>query len=260
MRIVLVALLICLVAGSAYAYEPWSRESLSPSDSAAVAWLEDDVLFVAITNDSGSRLRYTIEPEVPGRTAVRGFPSFTTIVPGSTVLLESARLDSESRTPRGAVELEFIRITPDRQRSYTIPVKKLDSAINFDRYVLQTRERLTASLDLGLLVAERELDRIVVDDHYQILGSRDSGRIDITHLTSGLEHDRRTNTITLSKPQMTLEMSTPSMRGTGLLVFDIEWYDYRNRRYVIESPMALVVGTDYRFINNSQHSSSRFSN
>lgn len=255
MRTVLVALLILLVAGSAYAYEPWSRESLSPSDSAAVAWLEDDILFVAITNDSGSRIRYTIEPEAPRRGDVRGFPSFTTIVPGSTVMLESTRLDSEGRTPRGAADLEAIRITPDRQRSYTIPVERVDSPIAFDRYVLQTRERLTATLDLGMLAAERDLSRIVIDDYYQILNQRDTGRIDIKHFSSGFDHDRRSNTISFSQPRMTLEMVTPSMRDSGLLVFDITWYDSRNRRHIIESPMALVVGSNYRFIDNAERSS-----
>jgi len=254
MKILLVALLIVsFVSTGTDAFTP--RDAVETVDGPSVAWLEDDILFVAVVNTARARERFTIEPP-DRRWRSRPFEDLRVIVPGQTVMLESLRLDSEwLRAHEG--ELEEVIIDGGRAGRYEIPVQESISAMGVQYFVVQSDTRFEIDIDLQSLTDDARFSRLVIDEDYRMLGSRERGSIRIGDFSGGFVYDSRRNEVRYEAPHMSLEMRAPRIRETDLLTFDVTYYDHRDRSTVVKGPQILVYGTDYRFVDNAPHSPSR---
>ncbi len=272
-RIAILVLLLLTVGSQGAAYEPFSRDALGRTGGAAVAWLEDDTLFVAVANPSSSRQRFIIEPISRDRSGSDAFQSFSVTIPGRTVVLESVRLGSAGRTwrsdhpvhdshPRwgtssGEVsELNYIGIDGGRGARYSIPVQITDAALPVQRYVVYDEDVLEFDLDLDLLLEGRHLNRLVVGD-YEVLGTRQTGVVSVVSVEGGFRVDSSRLEVTYAKPSASLRFSAPPIRESGILSFHLEHVDEQNRRQVYDGPMILVIGSLHYFQDNTGRSSSR---
>jgi len=247
---VLAALLAISVLSPAAAFTP--REQVRDTELNAVAWLDDDVLYVAIANPSRRSERFFVDPPKDTRVRHDPFDWFSMTIPARGIMLKSTSL-SPRWDPRWDGELEKVLISGhDYPRETAVPVQKPVAGMKVDRYVAESRQTIEIDVDLNELMQDRTFHRLVVDREYTVIGSRERGRIDVTSFDGGFEHDRRRNEVVYRKPSMTLQMQAPRLWDVGLLTFDLTHYDERGRSEVYEGPMILVYGADYTFIDETR--------
>ncbi len=216
----------------------------------AVAWLEDDILFVAVANEGHGRERFHVEPVSANRTGQNPFERRTMIIGAMTVMLDSIPISDRWQTRWDGEITEIIVDGPTFGR-ITVPVQRSVASMDISNFIAPADTMIEVDIDLMSLLEGRDLYRLVVDSDYRIIGTSRVGRISVSSFSGGFQYSSTRNEITYRKPLMTLRMRTPMIRDIGLLTFDITHFDERSRREVMSGPIVLVYGTDYRFVDNT---------
>ncbi len=262
-----------LVSGHVAGYEAFSRDDFGRHDSAAVAWLEGDEIFIAVANPSSTRQRITIEPMRDSRRGSDAFSSFTINVPGRTVVLESVRVSTSGRSwrddhpvhdahprwgtqPGDVEEVTYVGIDGGRLGRYLVPVQIMDPALPVQRYVVFSDDLIEFELDLDGVMAGEPLHRLVVGD-YRVLGTRLTGAVRVVSVEGGFRLNESRLEVTLGKPLASLRFWAPEIRESRVLTFDLTHVDARDRRQTYAGPMILIVGSSHSFQDATRGGSSR---
>lgn len=247
-RIIMLTLLVCLILSmpvAALTNQDISDYNVTPM---AIAWRENNEIFVAIVNENTSRQGYTVEIYDTQRRASLFKEDF--IIPGRTILIEKIqpRTTGNARFPIEEVTI----FTGYRGRTIKIQDSPLFTVNN---YIVPANTFIEVDVDLLGIRANETYGRIEVDNNYEMYNGRGTGQISLTY-EPGYNYIYRT-TIEYSPPHLSLSMRTPNIRGVDILSFGLRhrpsgsWRDQS-----VLGPVYLVYGRDYSLADNSSGRSS----
>lgn len=209
----------------------------------AIAWRENNEIYVALVNDTSYREMYTLEVYDTQRRAnlVRAEIS----VPSKSVLIEKL---NPKETGKARFPIEEVTIYSG-YRSRTIKIQDHPYFKTGD-YIVPANTNIAVEVDFVGLQGNSRAGRLEVDSVYTLYSSNRTGAIDV-EFEGGYSFRWRT-IIDYRPPHMKLTMRTPFIYGVDLLTFGIThepegtWIS----NYVY-GPVLLVYGSDYRVIDNT---------
>lgn len=242
-RLGIIVLLLIVTAVPVMAFSP--RDAFV-DNVAAVAWLEGDVLNVAIGNPSNGRTTVTLSTATLD---TRGRPVFSTRrvnVPGRSIVLETLYPSTPGRNQQWNLRIS------EGYRSANIPVQTSD-VMKPESYIVQANTQWTVNVDLDFLMQDAGRTRIIVDDYYQTADGFNRDRIRIDSIGGGPSQVRGSNTIEYVKPYLVLKMKTPQNNNLTTMSFDIRKVDGASswRDEVISGPIVLVYGRNIRYVGSA---------
>ena len=243
-NVILALLLVVLITVPALAIEP---KVAYLSDITSIAWMDGEELNVALANTSGTRSVITISTDTWDSRWRPVFSDRTVTVPGRTIVIVSIK-PSEPR--RG--ESINVKISEYR-RSVEVPVQTA-SIFGTKQYVVPANSNISFTVDLGVMFTLPRPDRLTVDSHYEVLGSRGRGPIKVESFEGGLKYVPSRNSIEYTDPSMVLSMRTPQTNGLEVITFSIsKAFTSGFRRYEEEvpGPTLLVYGRNLRFTSTA---------
>ena len=218
-------------------------------DVAVVAWLEGDVVKVALANESISRKSVTIASEGWDQHWRPFFLDRTVVVPARTVLVEAFNLGSTWRGEPLAIQAS----TWDR--TATIEVQTQEIFVP-NSYVVRSQAEVIIRVDLGFFAEDSRNPYLMVDEYYRGIAPEDTGRIQVRTVEGGFRHVEEQRRIERIEPYMLLAMWAPQPR-VDATVFSFNLYKYSDDAYwnyyqnEVPGPTILVYGRNLTLQDNS---------
>ena len=218
-------------------------------DVAVVAWLEDDIVKVALANESTTRKSVTIASEGWDQRWRPFFLDRTVVVPARTVLVEAFNLSSTWRGEPLAVQAT----TWDRTATIEVQSQEIFEP---NAYVVRSQAEVGVRVDLGFFAADPHDSYLMVDEYYRGIAPDDTGQIQIRHVEGGFRYSPERRRVEKLEPYMMLSMWAPQPR-TDVTVFSFSIYKYSDDAYwnyyqdEIPGPTILVYGRNLVLQDNS---------
>lgn len=251
-KIAFVLLFLVLISVPTLAFSP--RDSYLDT-IVAIAWTEGGVLHVGLGNTSNSRTTVTISTTTVDSWGRPVFSNRQVNVPGRTIIQESIRPNIPGRNE----ELKSIRIA-EGYRTITIPVQNSE-LLKTRNFIIEANKDIEVTMDLGFLLQSTKNSRLIIDDFYQTAdGNR--GPVKVSTFEGGLRYVRSSNSIEFAQPYMVLTMKSPQTNNLTTMTFSLrkteDGYGWRDE--VIDGPIFLVYGRNFRFSGSSSSTNSGNSN
>jgi hypothetical protein len=244
MRKALIAvLLVVLFSVPVFAIQP---RVAYLGDITSIAWMDGGTLNVALANNSNTRSTITISTDTWDSRWRPVFSERTVTVPGRTIVAVSIKPSEPRRGESINVKISEFR------RSVEVPIQA-GSIFNAKSFVVPANTRLSFDIDLGFMLGEPRLDRLVVDKFYEGVGSRARGPIEVESVEGGLRYVPSRNSIEYTAPKMVLSMRTPQTNGLEVITFSLskEYSGYRGGAEEVPGPTILVYGRNFRFTSTA---------
>lgn len=218
-------------------------------DVLVVAWLDDQVMKVALANDSMSRKSITLASAGRDQRWQPYFYERTVVVPARTVVVEAFRLSSNWR----GEPLEIEATAWERRAVIEVQTSEIFKPKS---YVVRAQEEVEVEVDLGFILEGHGPLRLTVDEYYRGWGTAESGRIQVMSVEGGFRQGRLRNSIEFVNPHMILSMRAPNPRGDST-VFTFSLYQQREGGHwnyhqdEVQGPTILVYSRNLQLRDNS---------
>ena len=218
-------------------------------DVAVIAWLEGDIVKVALANESTSRKSVTIASEGWDQRWRPFFLDRTVVLPARTVLIEAFNLTSAWRGEPLSVHVS----TWDRSAVVEVQTQEIFSP---NAYVVRSQSEVNVRVDLGFFAADPHNQYLMVDEYFRGLGPEETGRIQVRQVEGGFRYAPDQRRVEKIDPYMLLSMWAPQPR-TDVTVFsfsvyrysdDARWNYYQDE---VPGPTILVYGRNLVLQDNS---------
>lgn len=248
-RLIIALVLLVVISGTALAVQP--REAYLGSIT-AIAWLEgDNVLKVAMANESNLRSMVTLSTRVLDSRLRPVLPEtrYVVTVPARSIVVETVRL-------RPVMRGETIDVTlSEGRRSVSVPIQE-GGIFKPTSYIVEANTAVEVVVDLPALLTDSRVTRIVLDDFYESSGSPSRGRIQVKSFEGGWKYIPSRNSIEYVQPELVLSMRAPQTFGLATMTFSIRKIvdGYRIVEEEIPGPTILVYGRNLRFTSSDSPS------
>jgi hypothetical protein len=218
-------------------------------DVAVIAWLEGNVVKVALANESTTRKSVTIASEGWDQSWRPFFLDRTVVLPARTVLIEAFNLTSAWRGEPLSVHVS----TWDRSAVVEVQTQEIFSP---NAYVVRSQSEVNVRVDLGFFAADPHNQYLMVDEYFRGLGPEETGRIQVRQVEGGVRYSPDQRRVEKIDPYMLLSMWAPQPR-TDVTVFsfsvyrysdDARWNYYQDE---VPGPTILVYGRNLVLQDNS---------
>jgi len=239
----LIVFLVLVMSLPAMAIESRDLDDYAASPI-ALAWRVEDTIYVAIVNEFSSRDLYRIEIyDTQRRSALA---SREVIVPDKSILIESFESRDLKYTP---FPIEAVTIY---RGYYGRAIKIQDqSMFSVQDYLVPANTSFPVEVDLYGIQRTTPSGRIIVDDDFRMYYGRTGGRIAVTY-EPGIDY-YHSNIIEYRPPKLTLTMRAPYIRDVDLLSFEIRHRPTGSwREEVVQGPVFIVYGRDYKVLDNTK--------
>lgn len=218
-------------------------------DVAIVAWLDGDLVKVALANESATRKSITISSQGWDQRWRPFFLERTVVVPAQSIIIEAFTLSSTWRGEALVVEASAW----DRKAVVEVQTAEI---FKMRDYVVRAQDEVNITVDLAFLLKEEKIADLIVDEYYQGLGKSDIGQIQVRSVEGGFRYSASRRRLEYSNPEMFLSMRAPAPRGE-VTVFTFNLYKQQDDAYwnyyqnAIPGPTILVYGRNLLFRDNS---------
>lgn len=244
-QVILFLMTILMIATPGFA----SLRDAYVGDLLVVAWLEDQMVKVALANDSFSRKTITIASAGWDQRRQPYFFERTIVVPARTVVIEGFRLSSNWRGEPLEVEVSAW------ERRAVVEVQTSE-VFKPRSYVVRAQEELDVQVDLGFLLNDLGTPRLIVDEQYRGWAKGEAGPIQVKSVEGGFKRGQLRNSIEFVNPTMLLSLRAPAPRGESTVIsFNLykqqeggHWNYYRDE---VPGPTILVYSRNLQLRDNS---------
>lgn len=240
-RLFIIGVLILLLSSlPVSAFEPKDIYSYGETPL-AIAWWEDNEIYVALANESSSRQSYTVEVYDTQRNTV--LDRIETFVPSKTILVETLK---PRTTGKASFPIEEVTIYSG-YRGRTIRIQEHEW-FTVDNYLVPLNTNIEVAVDLTGIRGNGRSGRLIVDNEYTLSNTSRAGQITVKY-DPGISYTHR-NIIEYRPAYLTLSMRTPYVSGVNILSFGLShslqgsW-----RSDYIYGPVFMVYGNDMRVID-----------
>ncbi|HBG10620.1 MAG: hypothetical protein ACOX46_10315 [Limnochordia bacterium] len=217
-------------------------------DVAVVAWLEGEVVKVALANGGSSRVTLTLASDGWDQGWRPFFLDRTIVVPARTVVIEAFDLSSSWRGEPIAVRVSAW----DREAVVAVQTSEIFSPA---AYVVRAQEGVRVFVDLAFLVRDLDTAHLVVDEVYRGFGQGDVGEIAVEAVEGGFYFSPARRQVEWMDPYMILSMRAPKpQRGVTTFSFNVykvqtDAFSYHEEE--ITGPSILVYDRNLAYQDNS---------
>lgn len=218
-------------------------------DVAVVAWLETDLLKVALANGGSTRVNITLSSEGWDQGWRPFFLDRTIVVPARTVVIEGFNLSSDWRGEPLTVRASAW----DREALVEVQTSQI---FRPSSYVASSQEEIEVFVDLAFMAAEREAMYLMVDDYYKGIAQSEIGEITVRSVEGGFHYSPARRRVEKIDPYMVLSLWAPrperSVTTISFNMYKVKDDNYRNYYdNEIEGPTILVYDRNLAYQDNS---------
>lgn len=210
----------------------------------AVAWKEDDAVYVAIVNESTTRQSFAMEIYDSQRRTV--LDSKEIIIPGKAILIETLK-------PRRSMGSRFTVEEVTIYKGYQGKTIKIQDSKIFavENYIVPAATILEMEVDLKNIYDLEARGRLTIDSEYSLTNTRIGGQITVKY-DPGLSYIHR-NILEYRPPFLLVSMRLPYFRDVGILYFGFSnWPEGAWHSEYTYGPAIIVYGSDYDVLDNTK--------